>query len=268
MHNSGHRVVFDVVYNHTRRRRPLGPTLKFRGIDNAPITGSRGRPRFDLNFRLRQRAQLSHPRVLQLCHDSLRYWAEACGVDGFRFDLASTLARGTEWAFKRQARFCGATRRPVLSRVKLIAEALGFGPKTVTSRQFPARMVGWNGPFATTLAPLLGRRGRSFAGLADACRFRPAVRQAPAARRATSINFVTAHDGFTLADLVSLRTTSTTRRTAEDNHDGSDDNRSSNFGHEGPSDDGDIVAVRPAHAAKLFRVRAAGTGRAAPSGRG
>ena len=245
MHDAGIEVVLDVVYNHTAEGNHLGPTLSFRGIDNrAYYYLMEGDERYYNDFTGTGNAlELRHRHVLRMVLDSLRYWVEEMGVNGFRFDLATTLARvGGE--FNEHAGFLDAVAQdPVLSAVKLIAEPWDTGDGGYRVGQFPPGWAEWNdqyrdvmrkfwkgddgqlGPFAWRLsgsADIYDRRGR---------------------RPWTSINFVTAHDGFTLRDLVSYNQKHNDAN-KEDNRDGADDNHSWNCGVEGPTDDEEIRALR------------------------
>jgi glycogen operon protein len=186
---------------------------------------------------------LTHPRVLQMVMDSLRYWVEKCHVDGFRFDLASTLGRGPD-GFDRGAAFFGAIRQdPTLATVKLIAEPWDIGMGGYQVGGFPAGWSEWNDHFRRTLrrywageGTLLGELARRMTASADLFNHDD---RSPRA----SINHVTVHDGFTLADLVSYERKHNAAN-GEDNRDGSDDNNSTNCGAEGPTDNPDIVALR------------------------
>ncbi len=245
MHEANIEVILDVVYNHTAEGNHLGPMLCYRGIDNASyyrLVPGNERYYMDasgcgntLNFR--------HHRVVQLAMDSLRYWVEAIGVDGFRFDLATALARDMGH-FDREASFLDAARQdPTLSRVKMIAEPWDVGEGGYQLGHFPPGWAEWNDRYRDTVrrywrgdsgqVPDLASR---LTGSADV--FNHSGRQPWA-----SINFVTAHDGFTLADLVSYDRKHN-RANNEDNRDGTNANYSCNHGVEGAAQDNTIAALR------------------------
>jgi isoamylase len=245
LHDAGIEIILDVVYNHTCEGDHLGPTLSFRGIDNASYYWLRpGEQRFYENFSGTGNAlNLSHPAVLQMVVDSLRHWADHFHVDGFRFDLAATLARGKD-GFDAHALFFAALRSdPVLSGVKLIAEPWDVGPDGYRAGGFPAQWSEWNDRFRRTLrrywrgdANLLSELGRRLTGSDDA--FDRAVRSPQ-----TGINYVTAHDGFTLADVLSFEHKHN-EMNREDNRDGENNNDSMNCGIEGATTDPDVIATR------------------------
>jgi isoamylase len=245
LHDAGIEIVLDVVFNHTAEGNHLGPTLCFRGIDNASYYWLvPGKARFYENFTGCGNAlNLSHPRVLQMVMDSLRYWVEAYHVDGFRFDLATTLARGPNGFDGRSAFFAAVRQDPVLATVKLIAEPWDVGPGGYQVGAFPSGWAEWNDQYRRTLrrywrgdGGILGELARRMTGSADL--FDKSGR-GPLA----GLNHVTVHDGFTLADLVSYAEKHN-EANGEDNRDGSDDNLSTNGGVEGPSDDPEILALR------------------------
>jgi glycogen operon protein len=245
LHDAGIEVILDVVYNHTAEGSELGPTLSFRGIDNASyyrlVPGQR---RYYLDFTGCGNAlDLRHPRVLQLVMDSLRYWVEEMHVDGFRFDLATTLAR-EGGAFDEHSGFLDAVRQdPVLSAVKLIAEPWDVGEGGYQLGRFPPGWSEWNDRYRNTVRRfwigepgLTGELASRITGSADLF--------AHGGRRPwASINFVTAHDGFTLRDLVSYDQKHN-EANGEDSRDGANDNHSWNCGVEGPTDDPGIRALR------------------------
>jgi glycogen operon protein len=245
LHDAGIEVILDVVYNHTAEGNHLGPTLSFRGIDNISYYWLLpDKPRYYDDFTGCGNAlNLTHPRVLQLVMDSLRYWVEVCHVDGFRFDLASTLGRGPN-GFDRGAAFFAAIRQdPELATVKLIAEPWDIGMGGYQVGRFPAGWSEWNDHFRRTLrrywtgeGSLIGDLGSRMTASADL--FNHDGRSPRA-----SINHVTVHDGFTLADLVSYERKHN-EANGEDNGDGSDDNHSINCGVEGPTADEDIRKLR------------------------
>jgi isoamylase len=245
LHDAGIEIILDVVYNHTAEGNHLGPTLSFRGIDNSSYYWLlSGQPRYYDDFTGCGNAlKVTHPRVLQMVMDSLRYWVDVCHVDGFRFDLATTLGRGPN-GFDRGAPFFAAIRQdPVLAGVKLIAEPWDLGPGGYQVGGFPPPWSEWNDQFRRLLrrywkgeGNLIGELAHRMTGSADlfASSGRP-----PRA----SITHVTVHDGFTLADLVSYERKHN-EANGEDNRDGADENDSTNCGVEGPTDDPAILALR------------------------
>jgi isoamylase len=245
LHQAGIEVILDVVYNHTAEGNQLGPTLSFRGIDNASYYWLKpGTPRYYDDFTGCGNAlDLTHPRVLQMVLDSLRHWVECYHVDGFRFDLATTLGRRAD-GFDRNAAFFAAVRQdPVLSKVKLIAEPWDLGLGGYQVGNYPAGWREWNDSFRRTLRRfwrgepnLIGELGARMTASADLFR-----RDGRAAT--TSVNFITAHDGFTLADLTSYAHKHN-EANLEDNRDGSDENDSTNFGVEGATDDPAVLSAR------------------------
>jgi isoamylase len=245
LHDAGIEVVLDVVYNHTAEGNHLGPTLSFRGIDNTSYYWLLpDKPRYYDDFTGCGNAlNLTHPRVLQMVMDSLRYWVEACHVDGFRFDLASTLGRGPQGFDNRSPFFAAIRQDPLLANVKLVAEPWDVGLGGYQVGGFPPGWSEWNDQFRRTLrrywrgeGSLIGDVSRRMTGSADL--FRSSLRSPRA-----SINHVTVHDGFTLADLVSYAEKHN-EANGEDNRDGSDDNLSTNCGVEGPTDDPAVLELR------------------------
>jgi isoamylase len=244
IHEAGLEVVMDVVYNHTAEGNELGPTLSFKGIDNSSYYRLMpDRPRYYINDTgTGNTFNLSHPRVLQLVADSLRYWVNDMGVDGFRFDLGTILAREPD-GFDSQSGFlkvCG--QDPTLSHVKLIAEPWDCGPGGYQVGGFPPGWAEWNDRFRDTVRDFW--RGEAKAAelaprlLASPDKFNRLGRQPWA-----SVNFVTAHDGFTLNDCVTYEEKHN-EANGEDGRDGSSDNRSCNYGVEGPTDDPAINDIR------------------------
>ncbi|MGE5175973.1 MAG: glycogen debranching protein GlgX [Hyphomicrobiales bacterium] len=245
LHAAGIEVILDVVYNHTAEGNHLGPTLSLRGIDNAAYYRlAEADRRFYVDFTgCGNTLNMTHPRVLQLIMDSLRYWVLEMHVDGFRFDLASALAREL-WEVDRLGAFFDIIHQdPVLSQVKLIAEPWDLGEGGYQVGNFPVLWTEWNGRYRDAVRSFWrGDPGRvpelatRIAGSSDL--------YAHSGRRPyASINFVTAHDGFTLQDLVSYDRKHN-EANQEENRDGSDHNLSRNWGAEGPSDDPEIVATR------------------------
>ena len=244
LHRAGIEVILDVVYNHTAEGDEGGPTLAFRGLDNAVYYHlDHGDPRRYQNFAgTGNSLAASHPDVLRLIGDSLRYWAAECHVDGFRFDLASTLARGPHGFDRRGAFFALMRGDPVLSRVKLIAEPWDLGPDGYQVGGFPAGWREWNDRYRDGMRDFW--RGQASAAT-FASRFTGSSDLYGAGDRGptASINYITAHDGFTLADLVSFDHKHN-EANREGGADGTDDNRSWNCGAEGQTDDLEITALR------------------------
>lgn len=245
LHRNGLEVILDVVYNHTAEGNHLGPTLSFRGIDN------------DAYYRLQEENKelyldytgtgnslnVRQPHALQLIMDSLRYWVTEMHVDGFRFDLAATLAREFYDVDKLSTFFDMVQQDPVVSQVKLIAEPWDLGPGGYQVGNFPALWTEWNGQYRDTVRDFwrgepstLGEFAARLTGSAD-------LYEHSGRRPVASINFVTAHDGFTLADLVSFNDKHNDAN-GEDNRDGESHNRSWNCGIEGPTDEPAVLAVR------------------------
>jgi glycogen operon protein len=245
LHAAGIEVILDVVYNHTAEGNHLGPTLCFRGIDNlAYYRLQPDNPRFYLDFTgTGNTFNLLHPRALQLVMDSLRYWILEMHVDGFRFDLASTLARDHEGVNKLHAFFEIIHQDPVLSQVKLIAEPWDVGEGGYQVGNFPVLWAEWNGKYRDTMRSFWkGDEGR-IGEMAYRLTGSPDLYQHNGRRPYASINFVTAHDGFTLADLVSYNEKHN-ELNGDDNNDGDNNNQSWNCGVEGPTDDPQINALR------------------------
>ncbi|MDB5366720.1 MAG: glycogen debranching enzyme [Rhodospirillales bacterium] len=245
LHDAGIEVILDVVYNHTAEGNHMGPTLSFKGIDNASyywLMPDNGRYYDDFTG-CGNSLNLHHPRVLQMVTDSLRWWVEGMGVDGFRFDLATTLGRGPT-GFDPWGGFCKAIGQdPVLQKVKLIAEPWDLGLGGYQVGNFPPGWSEWNDKFRDAARKfwrgdggLIGEMAKRITGSADIYGNR-------GRRPWASVNFITAHDGFTLADLVTYDSKHNDAN-KEDNRDGADDNSSWNGGAEGPTDDEAILANR------------------------
>lgn len=245
LHEAGIELILDVVYNHTCEGNHLGPTLSWKGIDNLSYYRSLpGEPRYYDNLTGCGNAlNTSHPKVLQMVMDSLRMWTTVYGVDGFRFDLALTLGREDTGFTARHPFFHTILQDPILSRCKLIAEPWDVGPGGYQLGEFPPGFSEWNGDYRDVtrdfwkgdegcLAKFAGRFAAS-SDLFDAQHRRPW----------SSVNFVTAHDGFTLHDLVSYNEKHN-EANGEDNNDGANDNRSWNCGVEGETEDAEINALR------------------------
>ena len=244
LHSAGIEVIIDVVYNHSCEGNQNGPTLSMRGIDNSTYYALADDPRYYADYTgCGNSLDLGNPRTLQLVTDSLRYWVEEMHVDGFRFDLASTLAREGGVVEHWGGFFDVLRQDPVINRVKLIAEPwdLGWGGYQVGN--FPPGWVEWNDRYRDGMrcywkgdGGQVGEFARRFTGSAD-------LYQSSGKRPYASVNFITAHDGFTLHDLVSYNGKHN-EANGEDNRDGNDNNRSWNCGAEGATDDEDVNALR------------------------
>ena len=245
LHDAGIEVILDVVYNHTGEGNHLGPTLSLRGLDNRSyyrLVDEDPRYYFDVTG-TGNSLNPRHPQVLKLIMDSLRYWATEMHIDGFRFDLAAALARQFHMVDRLSAFFDIIHQDPVLSRLKLIAEPWDVGEGGYQVGNFPPLWSEWNGKYRDTVRDLwrgephsLAEFGFRFTGSAD-------LYQEDGRRPFASINFVTAHDGFTLHDLVTYNEKHN-EANGEDNNDGEDHNRSWNHGVEGETDDPEIRALR------------------------
>ncbi|HKE29052.1 MAG TPA: glycogen debranching protein GlgX, partial [Bryobacteraceae bacterium] len=244
LHEAGLEVILDVVYNHTAEGNERGATLSFKGIDNASYYRllPEDKRHYVNDTGTGNTLNISHPRVIQMVTDSLRYWAEEINVDGFRFDLGTILAREPN-GFDNQSGFLKCcSQDPILQRVKLIAEPWDCGPGGYQVGAFPPGWAEWNDKFRDTVRDFW--RG-------EACAAKLASRLTASAdffdhqgrRPSASINFVTAHDGFTLKDLVSYNEKHN-QANGENNQDGTSDNRSWNCGHEGPTDDPAVKNLR------------------------
>ena len=245
LHSAGIEIILDVVYNHTGEGNQMGPTLSFRGIDNATYYRLMpDNPRYYKDYTgCGNTLNVRHPRTLQLIMDSLRYWVLEMHVDGFRFDLASTLARELHDVDKLSAFFDIIHQDPVLSQVKLIAEPWDLGEGGYQVGNFPPGWAEWNGKYRDAIrrywkgdGGLLGEMAYRLSGSSD-------LYEASGRRPFASINFVTAHDGFTLRDLVSYDQKHN-EANGENNRDGTDDNLSWNCGVEGPTDNPAILELR------------------------
>ena len=244
LHDAGLELILDVVYNHSAEGNELGPTLSFRGIDNASYYRLAPDRRYYINDTgTGNTMKLSHPRVLQMVTDSLRYWAQEMHVDGFRFDLATILGREPH-GFDEGGGFLDSCRQdPVLSRAKLMAEPWDLGPGGYQVGRFPPGWAEWNDRYRDTVRAYW--RGDS--GRLPELAARIAASADLFARRGrkpwASINFITAHDGFTLNDIVSYNVKHN-EANGEGNRDGHGNNISSNYGIEGPTDDPAILELR------------------------
>ncbi|WP_353474303.1 glycogen debranching protein GlgX [Salipiger sp. H15] len=244
-HAAGIEVILDVVYNHTAEGNELGPTLSFKGIDNASyylFSPENRRHGFDTTG-TGNTLNVAHPMVLRMVMDSLRYWVEAFHVDGFRFDLASTLAREPE-GFEREGAFFNAIRQdPVLSQIKLIAEPWDVGEGGYQVGGFPWPFREWNDKFRDDVRAFWKREPGKLAGLSERLMGSPVQFDHSHRPATSSVNFVAAHDGFTMWDTVSFNDKHN-EANGEDNRDGHGHNLSDNMGHEGATDDPGIDAAR------------------------
>ena len=245
LHEAGIEVILDVVYNHTAEGNQLGPTLSMRGIDNeAYYRLVEDDKRYYMDYTgTGNSLNVRNPHTLQLIMDSLRYWVNEMHVDGFRFDLAATLAREFYDVDRLSTFFDLVQQDPVISQVKLIAEPWDVGPGGYQVGNFPPLWTEWNGQFRDTVRDFwrgepatLGEFASRITGSSD-------LYQDDGRRPYASINFVTAHDGFTLNDLVSYNDKHN-EANGEDNRDGANDNRSWNHGTEGPTEDEKITELR------------------------
>ncbi|WP_108251938.1 glycogen debranching protein GlgX [Planctomonas deserti] len=244
LHAAGIEVILDVVYNHTAEGNHLGPVLSLKGIDNRAYyrTSGYGRYYFDTTG-TGNTLNMRHPHVLQLIIDSLRYWVTEMHVDGFRFDLAASLARQFHEVDNLSAFFDLIQIDPVLSQVKLIAEPWDLGEGGYQVGNFPTLWSEWNGKYRDTVRDYWRGADRTLADFAYRLTGSSDLYGPTGRRPYASLNFVTAHDGFTLTDLVSYNEKHN-EANGEGNRDGHDDNRSWNSGAEGPTDDAAVVALR------------------------
>ncbi len=245
LHAEGIEVILDVVYNHTAEGNHMGPTISWRGIDNAAYYRLVDDDKqFYMDYTgTGNSLNVGHPHALQLIMDSLRYWVTEMHVDGFRFDLAATLAREFYDVDRLSTFFELVQQDPVISQVKLIAEPWDIGPGGYQVGNFPPQWTEWNGKYRDEVRDFwrgeptaLGEFASRLAGSAD-------LYEHSGRRPVASINFVTAHDGFTLRDLVSYNEKHNDAN-GEDGNDGESHNRSYNYGVEGPTDDAEILAIR------------------------
>jgi glycogen operon protein len=244
LHAAGLEVILDVVYNHTAEGNQLGPTLSLRGIDNASYYKLAEDPRYYMDYTgCGNSLNVRHPRVLQLIMDSLRYWVLEMHVDGFRFDLASTLARSLHAVNRLAAFFDIIHQDPVLSQVKLIAEPWDVGEGGYQVGNFPVLWTEWNGKYRDAVRKFWKGDGGTASELATRLAGSSDLYAWSGRLPYASINFITCHDGFTLQDLVSYNGKHN-EANGEDNRDGANDNNSWNCGVEGPSDDPAVCALR------------------------
>ena len=244
LHEAGLEVILDVVYNHTAEGNEHGPTLSFKGIDNASYYRLLpDQKRYYINDTgTGNTLNLSHPRVIQMVTDSLRYWVEEMQVDGFRFDLGTILAREPNGFDSQSGVLKACNQDPVLGKVKLIAEPWDCGPGGYQVGAFPPDWAEWNDRFRDTVRDFW-RGSASASALAPRLCASPDIFNHQGRKPWASLNFITAHDGFTLQDLVSYNDKHN-EANREDNKDGNSDNRSWNCGAEGPTDDENIIALR------------------------
>jgi isoamylase len=245
LHEAGLEVVLDVVYNHTPEGNEMGPTLSMRGLDNAAWyrLAHDDRTRSENWTGCGNTLNLAHPRVAQFVLDSLRYWVQEMGVDGFRFDLAPVLGRTRHYFDSHAAFFAALAQDPVLARAHLIAEPWDTGPEGYQVGRFPGRWLEWNDKFRDTVRRYWLAKGVSRGEFAR--RFTASSDLFHHGRRSplASVNFISAHDGFTLADFTSFASKHN-QANGEDNRDGRSDEIAANFGAEGPSDAAAIAGVR------------------------
>jgi len=245
LHAANIEVILDVVYNHTSEGNHLGPTLSFKGVDNSTYYRSVvDQPRYYMDYTgTGNTLNARHPQVLKLIMDSLRYWVTEMHVDGFRFDLASALAREFHDVDRLSAFFDVINQDPVVSQVKLIAEPWDVGEGGYQVGNFPPLWAEWNGKYRDAVRRywkgdegVLSELGYRLTGSSD-------LYQRDGRRPSASINFITAHDGFTLHDLVSYNDKHN-EANGENNNDGANDNESWNHGVEGPTDDPAVIELR------------------------
>jgi isoamylase len=245
LHREGIEVILDVVYNHTAEGNHLGPMLSLRGIDNAAYYRLvADNPRFYMDYTgTGNSLNMRHPNVLQLIMDSLRYWVAEMHVDGFRFDLASTLARELHDVDRLSAFFDLIQQDPTVRRAKLIAEPWDVGEGGYQVGNFPPLWSEWNGKYRDTVRDYWRGEHQTLGDFANRLTGSSDLYALTGRRPSASVNFVTAHDGFTLHDLVSYNEKHN-EANGEENRDGESHNRSYNYGVEGPTDDPGIRAVR------------------------
>jgi isoamylase len=245
LHGAGLEVILDVVYNHTGEGNHLGPMLCFKGIDNrAYYRTVESEPRYYMDYTgTGNSLNMRHPHALMLVMDSLRYWVQEMHVDGFRFDLASTLARELYEVDRLSAFFDIIHQDPTLSGVKLIAEPWDIGDGGYQVGNFPVRWCEWNGRYRDTVRDYWRGEGGTLGELASRFTGSSDLYEDDGRRPYASVNFVTAHDGFTLRDLVSYNDKHN-EANGEENNDGESCNRSWNGGVEGPTDDESVNAIR------------------------
>jgi len=245
LHGAGIEVLLDVVFNHTAEGDAIGPSIGFKGLDNASYYRLPPASRSDYeNYTgCGNTVDLRHPRVLQLVMDSLRYWVEEMHVDGYRFDLAPVLGRGDDGFTRQHAFFAAVAQDPVLARVKMIAEPWDLGPGGYQVGGFPNGWVEWNDKFRDDVRSFWLRHPATRGGFAQRLCGSSDVYQARGRAPAESLNYVISHDGFTLHDLLSYNERHNLAN-GEDNRDGTGNNLSFNAGIEGPTDDAAVSGLR------------------------
>ncbi|OWW00120.1 glycogen debranching enzyme [Rhizobium sp. R72] len=244
-HEGGIEVILDVVYNHTAEGNELGPTLSFKGIDNFSYYRTLpGQARYYINDTgTGNTVNTSHPRVLQMVTDSLRYWAQSMHIDGFRFDLGTILGREPKGFDQRSGFFDAIGQDPVLSKLKLVGEPWDIGPGGYQVGGFPPGWAEWNDKYRDTIRDYWKDEDGTTQDFAARVLGSGDIYDLRGRRPWAGVNFITAHDGFTLNDLVSYNEKHN-EANGDDNRDGHNDNRSFNYGVEGPTDDDAINAVR------------------------
>src|SRR5487761_1555391 len=245
LHEAGIEVILDVVYNHTAEGNQLGPMLSMKGIDNAAyyrLVADKPQFYYDTTG-TGNSLHVGHPHTLQLIMDSLRYWVTEMHVDGFRFDLAASLARQFHEVDRLSAFFDLIQQDPVVSQVKLIAEPWDIGEGGYQVGNFPPLWTEWNGKYRDTVRDFWRGQPATLPDFASRLTGSSDLYETSGRRPVASINFVTCHDGFTLADLVSYNNKHN-EANGEESRDGTDDNRSWNCGVEGPTDDPEINELR------------------------
>jgi glycogen operon protein len=253
LHRANIEVILDVVYNHTAEGNHMGPTLSYKGIDNkAYYRLVNDNNRFYMDYTgCGNSLNMTHPRVLQLIMDSLRYWILNMHVDGFRFDLASTLARELHDVDKLGSFFDIITQDPIISQVKLIAEPWDLGAGGYQVGNFPPGWAEWNDKYRDTVRAYIKGDGGKIGELAYRLTGSSDLYESTGKKPFSSINFITAHDGFTLHDLVSYNNKHN-EANGENNKDGSDNNNSWNCGVEGETDDQNIIKLREQQKRNFF----------------
>ena len=243
LHQAGIEVILDVVFNHTAELDELGPTLSLRGIDNSAYYHLGYQGEYQNWTGCGNTLNLGEPRMVQLLMDSLRYWVSECHVDGFRFDLAPVLGRADGHFATQAGAFAAMAQDPLLAKIKLIAEPWDIGPDGYQVGNFPAAWAEWNDQYRDTLRRFWLHDGVNRGQLAQRLAASSDLFARRGRRPFASVNLITAHDGFTLADLTSYNQKHN-EANGENNQDGHNENQSWNCGVEGPTDDPDITLLR------------------------